>query len=94
LKGYELYSWYEGADWRFALVEGSNRIKAFEELTAPDVAVDGLEELKDQLMRLPEGETVHWSSGQVPGTVLAPAEIVDQVRSFCKDNALVLEIAD
>ena len=37
MKGWELYSWQSSDGWYFALVEGTNRLKTFEEISAPDV---------------------------------------------------------
>ena len=69
VKGYELYSWPAGNDWCFVLVTGTNRLKAYQELTATDNAVagdwvkitaTGVEALKVVLGRLPRGEAVMW----------------------------------
>jgi hypothetical protein len=37
MKGYELYSWREksSGDWYFALLPGTNRLKTYDEITAP-----------------------------------------------------------
>ena len=67
-KGYELYSWREGDEWRFTLIEGTNRLKSCEEITGdadtgsamPKVTVTGVEALKATLERLPKGERVFW----------------------------------
>ena len=32
MKGYELYTWQEGGQWYFALLEGTNRLKTDEEI--------------------------------------------------------------
>ena len=77
-----------------ALVVGTDRIKTYGEIAARDVRVEGIEALKDELARLPEGERVFWSDGRVPGTTLPPAQTIDEVRAFCGQNAILLEIAD
>jgi len=94
MKGYELYSWFGGPGWHYALVVGTDRIKTYDEIAARDVRVEGIEALKDELARLPEGERVFWSDERVPGTTLPPAQTVDEVRAFCDQNAILLEIAD
>ena len=90
MKGYELYSWFEGPGWDYALVAGTNRIKTYDEIAARDVRVEGIEALKDELARLPEGERVFWSDGRVPGTTLPPAKTVDEVRAFCNGHGIQL----
>jgi hypothetical protein len=71
LKGYELYSWQEGETWHFRLITGTNRTKTLEEIISADdtaddwisIHVTGIDALKVVLSKLPEGESVFWSSG-------------------------------
>ena len=84
MKGYELYSWQNGADWNFTLITGTNRSKSFDEIIAQGntisadgfikISVTGMEEIKKVISLLPKGEQVFWAGmdlgGQVPsGTV-------------------------
>ncbi len=69
-KGYELYSWQAGEEWRFTLITGTNRLKEYEEIVSAEnvvaetdwveLSVGGTENLKAVLNRLPEGEEVTW----------------------------------
>ena len=34
MKGYELYSWQDGGQWKFSLLVGTNREKTLEEIPA------------------------------------------------------------
>lgn len=68
MKGWELYSWQNSNGWYFALVEGTNRLKTFEEISAPAVAVLGWTALERKLSRLARGEQIFWSTGRVRGT--------------------------
>ena len=49
MKGYELYSWRQNGDWRFSLVEGTNRRKSYEEITSDKITLKGSSGLKAQL---------------------------------------------
>jgi hypothetical protein len=70
MKGYELYSWEEGDQWRFTLITGTNRIKTMEEITSDkdfiseigwvNIHVVGVDAIKDVLIKLPQGESVFW----------------------------------
>lgn len=72
-KGYELYSWRAGHGWQFALMTGTNRLKAYEEIVSAEtivtesewvaLSVHGTEELKVLLGRLPKSEMVTWRGG-------------------------------
>jgi len=92
MKGYELYSWQEGEGWYFALVVGTNRIKTFDEIVAPEVRVRGIEALEVQLDQLASGERVFWSAQRVPNVVLPPDDVVEQVQAYCEQRGIELEI--
>jgi len=69
-KGYELYSWREGGEWRFTLITGTNRNKSCAEIAAAGeeaggdgwvrIGVKGAAAIKGALARLPQGESVFW----------------------------------
>jgi hypothetical protein len=69
-KGYELYSWQAGGEWRFTLITGTNRLKGYEEVVSAEnivtetnwvkLSVGGTENLKAVLNRLLRGEEVTW----------------------------------
>jgi hypothetical protein len=75
IKGYELYSWQEGGQWRFTLITGTNRNKNLVEIISGkdgttgdgwvDLHVTGVDALKALLGRLPSGEFVSWSNSNV-----------------------------
>ncbi|MDY7040138.1 MAG: hypothetical protein SVX38_04675 [Chloroflexota bacterium] len=92
MKGYELYSWQTQGDWYFALVVGTNRIKTHDEISSPEVRLRGIEELKRELDRLSSGEQVFWSAQRVTNTTLPPAEIISEVRAYCRQRGIQLEI--
>ena len=92
MKGYELYSWHMGDEWHFALVLGTNRIKTYEEISSPEVHVQGLEALQAQLDQLPAGEWIFWSAQRVPNMALPPDEVVDEVRTYCRQRGIQLEV--
>jgi hypothetical protein len=92
MKGYELYSWQMEGDWYFALVVGTNRIKTYDEISTPEVRVQGLAALQAKLDQMPRGEQVFWSARRVPGTPLPPAEIIDAVHAHCSQRGIQLYI--
>jgi hypothetical protein len=92
MKGYELYSWQTQREWYFALVVGTNRIKTYEEISSPGVRVQGLETLKSELDKLSSGEQVFWSTQWVSNTTLPPGETIDEIRTYCIQRGIKLEI--
>ena len=92
LKGYELYSWQRDGDWHFALLVGTNRLKANDEVTSPDVRVQGIEALKMELNRLPNEERVFWSAQRVGGMTMPPDDIISEISTHCAQLGIQLEI--
>jgi ligand-binding sensor domain-containing protein len=90
MKGYELYSWQVQGEWYFALVIGTNRIKTYDEIASPEVRVQGLEALEGQLDQLPSGEQVFWPAQRVPNTGLPPHEMIDEIRTYCRQRGIHL----
>jgi hypothetical protein len=92
MKGYELYSWQMEGTWTFALVPGTNRIKTYDEIASPDTRVQDLETLRRELDRLASGEQVFWSEDRVPNTALPPDDVIEEVRAYCKQRDIRLEV--
>ncbi len=90
MKGYELYTWQSGGRWWFSLLTGTNRAKTIEEVTDPNLALKGVEDLETQLSYLAEGEFVTWlplPSGENPE--IPPRELLEEIRAFCESRGLV-----
>ncbi len=92
MKGYELYSWQGGGDWHFALLVGTNRLKTHNEVTSPDVRVQGTEALKRELSRLPNEERVFWSGQRVGGLTMPPDDIISEISTHCAQLGIQLEV--
>jgi hypothetical protein len=111
-KGYELYSWQAGNQWRFTLITGTNRLKEYEEIVSTEnvvtetdwvvLSVQGTENLKAVLTRLPRGEEVTWIGGGWLEAVGAPAgniqlprrEVIKEIESHCRRLGIQLQVAD
>ena len=100
LKGYELYSWLEGSQWRFTLITGTNRNKTPEEITSQGdfisetgwikISVAGIEPLKIVLSKLAEGESVIWLANlwaTGPGTGIKIELPPAQIKQDIKEYA-------
>ena len=92
MKGYELYSWQSQGNWYFSLLEGTNRLKSIEEIMKPDARLIGIDGLKQALEYLPPGEQVFWIIREIPGLSMPPDSVVDEIRVFCDQFGLQLEV--
>jgi len=102
-KGYELYSWYEADEWRFALLTGTNRNKTAEEVRSAQCTIsaegwvhidaDGVDGINAVLSRLPPGEHVFWLAELRDehgnnAFALPPQEDVDAVKAHALECGL------
>ena len=91
MKGYELYSWQDGGQWKFSLMIGTNRMKTLEEIKSADVLLTGVDELTSILKNIPSGQYITWSSRET--LAFPPEEIRNQVETTCQEAGLILNIA-
>ena len=94
MKGFELYSWQEDGQWYFSLLDGTNRTKTIDEIHAVDTRLTGMDGLKPALRGIAAGQWVTWwAPSWAEGTVsFPPAEMVEEVRSICKEQGLELQV--
>jgi len=91
MKGYELYSWQEGNQWRFSLLIGTNREKSLDEIKSHDTLLPDADALITVLEKVPSGQYVTWSSRET--LAFPPDSIIKQVEQVCKDRELIMNIA-
>ena len=90
MKGYELYSWQIDSEWYFSLLEGTNRLKTFEEVTAETAAVKGIESIERKLGHLSRGEQVFWGFRNIPNLAMPPAGTVNEIKEFCARSGIAI----
>lgn len=90
MKGYELYSWQDGSQWRFSILIGTNREKTLDEIRSADIVLSGIDELTSTLEKIPAGQSITWSSRETLS--FPPDDILSQVKQVCKDKGLILNI--
>lgn len=91
MKGYELYSWQDGTEWKFSLLVGTNREKTLNEIKAAEILLSGMDALRSTLEKIPAGQYVTWSSKET--LAFPPDDIMKQVEQICKDMGLILHVA-
>lgn len=108
MKGWEVYSWPEGSKWKFSFMAGTNATKTLSEVTVlngPGVLmrVTGVDSAKMVLNKFPKGEDVlligqgwlqaAWQ-GQYGNLQLPPADMINQLKSFCTQKQLTLTVVN
>ena len=90
MKGYELYSWQDGNQWKFSLLVGTNREKTLDEVKSTDTVLLGMDALKSTLEKVSSGQYITWSSKE--DLSFPPDEIIKQVEQIGRDKGLILNI--
>jgi hypothetical protein len=91
MKGYELYSWQEGSQWKFSILVGTNREKTLDEIKAEGTVLHGVEALTAALEQMPAGQYITWSSRETLS--FPPDEVVEQIEDTCTEQGLILNRA-
>ena len=91
MKGFELYSWQDGGQWKFSLLVGTNREKTLDEIKSTDTVLLGVDALKSALEIISSGQYITWSSKD--GLSFPPDDIIKLVEQISKDKGLILNIA-
>jgi len=101
MKGWELYSWKNGDDWNYSILIGTDRLKSYDEVKTNEIIVTGEDTLKMVLDKFPEGEIITWIGqgwlkrcwgNNYYDLSLPPEEIIDEIKQFCSQINLVLQI--
>ena len=93
MKGYELYSWPEGNQWKYSLLVGTNATKSLTEVKSNAKAiiiVTGTDQIKQVLNKFPHGEQVSligqgwlqkaWAGKEIGDLQLPPQPIIDELN--------------
>lgn len=91
MKGYELYSWQDGGQWKFSVLVGTNREKTLEEIKSTDVVLPSVDALTSQLEKIPAGQYMTWSTKETLS--FPPDYVIKQVEQTCEVEGLILNIA-
>ena len=102
-KGYELYSWKVKGRWHYSIHAGTNRAKSYDEITSSGIERIGIEAIKDELKKIPKGETVFWRSAAHPGVEkprakgspileLPSRKRIKHIRSYCNKLGIKLKL--
>jgi hypothetical protein len=91
-KEHTLYSWTSANKWHFAIVTKGERVRSIEEIKKSEMAVRGLEGLRDKLDQLPRHQRIVWRFDE-PGLNRPTKDMIVQVKRYCENNGLAVEIA-
>jgi hypothetical protein len=103
MKGWELYSWPNGSSWQYSILEGTNRIKKYEEVVGNDIIVSGNDSLKLLLDKFPPNEEIFWIgeewldriwNGNNSNLSLPDQTVINEIKNYCIQKQLVLSITN
>ncbi len=101
MKGWELYSWPNGNRWNYSILIGTNRLKSYEEVTTNEIVVTCKDSLKMILDKFPADEWITWIGpnwlkrcwlDNINDLSLPPQEILDEIKQYCTNKNITLQI--
>lgn len=104
MNGYELYSWKIKGHWYYSLLPGTNRLRTYDEITAPGSVRRDAAGLKAELQKLPKGEQVFWRSdapagagksaaGQLLNVKLPSRQRIKSIKAICDKMGVELKLS-
>lgn len=95
MKGWELYSWHEGNDWKFSFLPGTNRMKSYNEVITNKTTAVGIDALKLLLDKFPKKEYISWI-GKLQddgGNLSLPDQaVIDEIKNYASQKELELYV--
>lgn len=89
-KGYELYAWQEGPNWRYALLEGTNATKEDSNIVAARSRLQSLDDVIRALGSIRPKEYVSLRPRR-KGEPIPPRGDLAKLRSYCESRQLHLQ---
>jgi hypothetical protein len=92
--GFELYSWKNGANWSFSVLEGTSTVRSEETIRARKTTLKNLTFLKGRLASLPAGEIVYWREDRARGFRLPSRETIEELKRFSEGNQVTIVLPE
>lgn len=97
MKGWELYSWPDGNDWKYSFLPGTNRVKSYDEVITNKTTVMGKEALKLLLDKFPKNEYISWM-GKLQddgGNLSLPDQAtMEEIKNYASQKELELQVVE
>lgn len=95
MKGWELYSWANGNDWKYSILMGTNREKTYQEVITNKIAVTGKDSLKMLLDKFPAKEEILWKgkgTGDWANLSFPSQSTIDEIMNYAVQQELKLQV--
>lgn len=95
MKGWELYSWASGNDFKYSILMGTNRNKTYNEVITNEIAVTGKDSLKMLLDKFPAKEEIFWKgqgTGEWENLSFPDQKTVGEIKNYCLQKELNLHV--
>jgi hypothetical protein len=95
MKGWELYSWASGNDWKYSILMGTNRAKTYDEVVTNKIAVIGKDSLKMLLDKFPAKEEIFCTgkgTGEWANLSFPSQTTIDEITNYATQKALTLQV--
>jgi hypothetical protein len=87
---FELYSWQQGGQWNYALINAKTLIRSFESITSAGSVIYGSDELIKKINSFPKNEDIYWNLTKIKGFSYPPHEKVLKILEEAKTANVVI----
>lgn len=90
---YELYSWHNGQDWAYAILENGVKLtSSFKEITEDNNIIVGTSHVQDKILEMPRGTKVYWNLKRIKGFQMPDEKTVATLVNAAKKAGITVEI--
>lgn len=90
---YEMYSWYNGQNWAYAIIEnGAKLTSSFKQITEDDNIIVGSDYVKDKLLEMPRGTKIYWNLKRIKGFQMPEEKTVESIVGSAKKAGVNVEV--
>jgi len=90
---YEMYSWYNGQDWAYAIFENGTKITtSFKSITEDNNVIVGTDYLKDKILSMPKGTKIYWNLKRIKGFSMPDDKTVNGIINSASKNGISVEV--
>ncbi len=90
---YELYSWYNGQDWAYAILENGVKLtSSFKDITQDNNIIVGTSYVQDKILEMPRGTKVYWNLKRIKGFQMPDEKTVSTLVNAAKKAGVTVEI--
>jgi hypothetical protein len=89
---WNMYSWQEGGEWVFSIVDHEAGYDTFDQISADEFKLPGLDYLVEALQHLPEHSQLVWTEHVITGTELPDTTLIYEILNYSNSIGVAVSV--